>query len=131
MVTNTVYINPETGKKWDTNGTKLRAGRYWQIHVPNHPNAKQNGCVLERRLIMEGIVGRYLLPDEEVHHIDKNGFNNNPLNLKLLTGKQHRELHHEEWNRKMWKTANKKKNPNMARVKKKTKTIIITTRRGE
>ena len=41
---------------------------------------------LEHRLVIEGQVGRTLLSDEVVHHIDGNKLNNAPENLSLLSG---------------------------------------------
>jgi len=41
--------------------------------------------MLEHRLVMEKMIGRYLLPNEVVHHKDKNGKNNHPSNLQLFS----------------------------------------------
>ena len=49
----------------------------------NHPHAR-NGYVLEHRLVMESMLGRYLEPDEVVHHKDGNIQNNDPSNLELF-----------------------------------------------
>lgn len=38
---------------------------------PGHPNAKNNGCVYQHRIVMERYLGRYLSSKECVHH--KNG----------------------------------------------------------
>jgi hypothetical protein len=55
---------------------------YILIYKPDHPS-KNNSYVLEHRLVMEKIIGRYLLPNENVHH--KNGIrdDNRPENLEL------------------------------------------------
>lgn len=132
------WINPKTGRGWRWIGelreTSISNG-YVLIHIPNHPNCDLNGCVREHRLIMEEQIGRYLLPDEHVHHKDRNTLNNDPDNLELLTKSEHARLHKAEWSKNMWKTVTRirerPKNPNMARKKKKTKTIIITTRRKD
>lgn len=49
--------------------------------------------VPEHRVIMERLIGRSLRRDEHVHHIDGNGLNNSPKNLKLMPSRQHRMLH--------------------------------------
>lgn len=80
--------NPMFGKYEENNpawtgGKKTRADGYVMIRQPNHPHAS-DGYVLEHRLVMEGILGRYLTHDEVVHHIDGNPSNNDPNNLELF-----------------------------------------------
>ena len=78
---------------------KWRGGRtindgYVYIYKPEHPYAEHHGYVLEHRLVMESILGRYLTPKESVHHIDGNKANNAPENLMLMDNEgEHRKLH--------------------------------------
>ena len=82
---------------------KWRGGRtttdgYVYIYMPNHPYAVKKGYVCEHRLIMEKHIGRYLKPEESIHHIDENTLNNNINNLKLFaTEGEHRAFHCKNW----------------------------------
>jgi hypothetical protein len=54
----------------------------------DHPRGQATGYILEHVVVMEGMVGRRLLPGENVHH--KNGVktDNRPENLELWVTKQ-------------------------------------------
>jgi hypothetical protein len=51
--------------------------------VPDHPHANKDGCVMEHRLVMEAMLGRYLAPEEVVHHLSGDRAANDPSNLRL------------------------------------------------
>jgi hypothetical protein len=54
------------------------------VHCPEYPGAQSNGYVAEHRLVLERLLGRYLLPGEKVRHRDGDRTNNRPDNLELL-----------------------------------------------
>lgn len=68
-------------------GRRLDAKGYVVVVKRDHPfSDKHHGLIKEHRLIMENIIGRFLRPEETVHH--KNGIksDNRPENLELWSG---------------------------------------------
>lgn len=79
------------------NNPRWKGGRqiisgYVYVYAPDHPNAKRHR-IQEHRLVMEQELGRYLEPDEVVHHIDSNRQNNDPDNLVVMSYRDHLDLH--------------------------------------
>jgi len=68
---------------------------YVKINCTNidHPYKDHQGYVLEHRLICEKAIKRFLLPEEVVHHINKNIEDNRLENLYITTAKGHRDIH--------------------------------------
>lgn len=63
---------------------KTTQNGYVFVKVPGHPRAhKQTGRVREHIIVMEQILGRHLLPGEEVHHKNRIRSDNRPENLEL------------------------------------------------
>ena len=74
-------------------GRIVDRGGYILVKCQGHPYANHLGYVREHRLVMEKILGRYLEPEEVVHHIDDDPSNNDPGNLALF---QHNRIHVSE-----------------------------------
>ena len=69
---------------------------------------KVNGKPVHR-LIAEEIIGRKILPSEEVHHIDFNHSNNLPDNLIILSKAEHSKIHSAEKERDQYGRFTKKR----------------------
>lgn len=80
------YPNGRVGadsSNWRGGRRKTKAG-YIRIKVVSHPYADSQGCVMEHRLVMEREMGRYLNPDEIVHHKNGQKDDNRIENLELV-----------------------------------------------
>ncbi len=71
-----------------------RTDKYIQVYKPDHLYASKEGYVMEHRLVMEEKIGRYLLPTEEVHHINHIRNDNRIENLHLFKSKQEHARFH-------------------------------------
>lgn len=69
-------------------GRVFNMGGYALLWVPEHPAGNGRGYVFEHRLVMEEKIGRYLLPHENVHHINGIKGDNRPENLELWSKSQ-------------------------------------------
>jgi HNH endonuclease len=76
-------------RKGERNG-RWKGGRivdqdgYVLIKHHDHPRRDRHNYVREHRLVMEQVLGRYLQPQEVVHHKDGNKQNNDPANLEVF-----------------------------------------------
>lgn len=61
---------------------------YINIYSPNHPFVNRTNKMLEHRLVMEQMIGRYLEKHENVHHKNGNRSDNRPENLELWSVSQ-------------------------------------------
>jgi hypothetical protein len=75
-------------------GGRMTNNGYTSLLVKGHPYADRDGYVLEHRLIVEKKIGRYLIPDEIIHHKNEKPSDNRIENLELLKSQSiHMKLH--------------------------------------
>ncbi len=67
----------------------------WYVKLPRsgHPRADKRGRVNRSVLVMEQHIGRFIHPDEEVHHINEIKTDDRIENLELLTRREHQSKH--------------------------------------
>ena len=68
--------------RWKNGRVKDGAGCI-RILCPDHPQANCRGYVFEHRLVMEKYLGRFLEPEEVVHHLNGQRDDNRIENLSL------------------------------------------------
>lgn len=85
------YINGHYGRGKGKRRSKDGNG-YILIYRPDHPFSTSTGYVREHRLVMEEYLGRYLSPDEHIHHINKITTDNRIENLQLVTRSEHMSI---------------------------------------
>jgi len=77
------------------NGISINSYGYIKIFMPGHPFAMERGkYVFEHRLVMEKYLGRYLKPEEVVHHINGIKTDNRIENLKLFKNSSDHTKYH-------------------------------------
>ena len=79
--------------KWSAEnaiGYRVTSSGYYEFTVGENKGRSVHCVLMERR------IGRRLLPDEVVHHVDGNRLNNHIDNLALLTRSGHTRLHRRE-----------------------------------
>jgi len=68
---------------------------YEFIYTPDHPNSNGKGFFAVHRLIVEGVIGRYLKKTEVVHHFDEIPGNNKKDNLVACENENYHRIIHQ------------------------------------
>ena len=92
------FDNGFHGSLWK-GGLKHRHDGYVAVWNPKHPFSK-NGYVMEHRLVMEKHLGRYLKPEEVVHHKNRIKNDNRIENLQLFENSSEHQRFHALYTRK-------------------------------
>lgn len=71
---------------------RINHNGYVEIRIPNHHRVRGNGYVFEHIVVVEEKIGRALLKNEQVHHIDGNKQNNDPSNLDVVDIAEHARI---------------------------------------
>lgn len=79
-------------------GSFLNSQGYRLIYFPNHPRNDNSKYVREHILVIEKYLGRYLLPNETPHHINKIKDDNRLENLYLFTTSAEHSRYHRTKN---------------------------------
>jgi len=76
---------------WLHNGKPARKDRqgYVMVWEPTHPNGAFHGWQYQHRLVVEAKVGRHLMSDEHVHHVNGIKDDNRIENLEVMDGLAH------------------------------------------
>lgn len=69
---------------WRGGRYKDHTSGYIRVYNPDHPFCTKKGYALEHRLAMEKFIGRYLRPNEIVHHKNKIKDDNRIDNLEIV-----------------------------------------------
>lgn len=84
-------------KNWAHYIGRIKRSGYWYIYSFDHPHRNKQNHIAEHRLVMEKSIGRYLEPQEVVHHINGDITDNRIENLQLFSSHgQHTKYAHPD-----------------------------------
>lgn len=68
---------------------------YDTVYLPMHHRAQKDGTVGVHILVAEELLGRQLMDDEVVHHVDFDKKNNNPCNIWIFDSRRSHAAYHK------------------------------------
>jgi len=82
-----------TEKHWNWQGGKIiDKNRYVLIKKSDHPYCNSQGYIREHRLVVEKIIGRYLLPNEKCHHLGAKDDNRSQMLMAFINDGVHKRF---------------------------------------
>ncbi len=85
------HIRGQRNPRW--NKRQSSKGDYILVWLPDHPNARKSGYILEHRLRMSEHLGRPLHVGEVVHHMNDRPADNRLENLQVMPRPEHARMH--------------------------------------
>ena len=87
------YCSVQCARKKNGGNNKKQGGSWW-INVNGYVEGRvDNRRVKKHRMVVETVLGRPLLPTEDVHHKNGNKLDNSPENLEVVDRSEHSRLH--------------------------------------
>lgn len=87
------YCSVPCARKKNGGNNKKQGGSWW-INSNGYLEGRiDSRRVKQHRMVIETLIGRKLLPTEDVHHKNGNKLDNNPDNLEVVDRGEHSRLH--------------------------------------